>query len=133
MPGRLLIVLCGTASTLAFGSSVYAQVAPAPADTQAAPFGSDIVVTAQRRSETVREAPAAITALGPQTLQNNAIRDFQGIAQIVPNLQSYSPYGEGATPVFTMRGIAANDYAMNLIHISNKNHLPSLSKKSNYL
>lgn len=113
MIDRLLLILGGTASTLAFGSPVHAQVAPTSADTQAAPLDADIIVTAQRRSETVREAPAAITALGPQTLQNNAIRDFQGIAQIVPNLQSYSPYGEGATPVFTMRGIAANDYAMN--------------------
>lgn len=47
---------------------------------------ADIVVTAQRRSESLQRVPLAITAVTSSELARGGIRDLQGIAAVVPNL-----------------------------------------------
>lgn len=46
----------------------------------------DIVVTAQRRSESLQKVPIAITAVDSAELARSGIKDLSGIAAIVPNL-----------------------------------------------
>ena len=46
----------------------------------------DIVVTAQRRSESLQKVPLAITAVTSAELARSGIRDLSGIAAVVPNL-----------------------------------------------
>ena len=76
------------AGTLMCGLPLAAQPAESPeAD---GPFTEEIVVTGLRRSETVLETPAAITALGAEELNAKGISEITDIQYLVPSLQ----YGE---------------------------------------
>ena len=68
----------------------------------------EIVVTGLRRSETVLETPAAITALGAEELRDKGVSDISEIQYLVPSLQ----YGEflGRRQV-AIRGIGEFVYA----------------------
>lgn len=73
----------------------------------------DIVVTAQRRSQSLLDVPLAISALGGEALQNKGITNSANLATAVPNLQVSSPYGS-TQPNFSLRGISvANEYNSN--------------------
>ncbi|WP_179043362.1 TonB-dependent receptor [Sphingobium lactosutens] len=74
---------------------------------------ADIVVTAQRRSETAQSTPLAITAIGGETLKSAGVFQASDLAQSVPNLQIAAPFGK-AQPNFALRGISiANEYNAN--------------------
>ena len=47
----------------------------------------EVVVTGLRRSETVLETPASITALGMEELRDKGIADIRDIQYLVPSLQ----------------------------------------------
>jgi iron complex outermembrane recepter protein len=64
---------------------------------------TDIVVTAQKRSENVQNVAASITAIGSQTLENRQVRDITDLQTIVPSL--FIGQGYGANLV-TLRGIS---------------------------
>ena len=64
---------------------------------------SDIVVTAQRRSESISKVPVAISAFDAQTLQERVITREQDLAALVPGLTVKN--GQNANQVsFTLRG-----------------------------
>ena len=48
------------------------------------PGSSDIVVTAQRRSESIMRVPIAVTALGTDTLASRGISNASGLASAEP-------------------------------------------------
>lgn len=58
------------------------------------PGSSDIVVTAQRRSESIMRVPIAVTALGTDTLASRGISNASGLASAVPSLQINSAFGD---------------------------------------
>jgi iron complex outermembrane recepter protein len=73
----------------------------------------EIVVTAQRRTQSIMDVPEAITALDSNTLQKDGITNSAELATAVPNLQISSPYGS-TQPNFSLRGISvANEYNSN--------------------
>ncbi|HEV2598896.1 TonB-dependent receptor [Sphingopyxis sp.] len=115
MTGLQYRLLLG-ASLLAFSNQALAQdVAPEPPATPADAAeqdGSDIVVTAQRRSERLQDVPVSITAIGGDTLANQRIQQAGDLASAVPNLQASTVAGE-STPVFSLRGISMSDYSFN--------------------
>ena len=83
-----------------------------PASTDAADTG-DIVVTAQRREQSVLSVPIAISAIAGNTLATKGITNSANLAAAVPNLQVSSPYGS-TQPNFSLRGISvANEYNSN--------------------
>lgn len=101
-----LAALSLSTSTLAL-----AQEAP-PADDGAASDG-DIVVTAQRREQSLLDVPLAVTALGGDSLAERGITNSAQLGDAVPNLQINSPYGD-TQPNFSLRGIGvANEYNSN--------------------
>jgi len=105
---RMVLALIATTSApaLAQGTSVAPQ-ATAPDNS------GDIVVTAQRREQSLLQVPLAISALGGETLQNKGISNSASLATAVPNLQVSSPYGN-TQPNFSLRGISvANEYNSN--------------------
>lgn len=75
-----------------FGATVMLAENVEAADTDAADDAviEEIVVTGLRRSETVLETPAAISALGAEELTAKGISDIADIQYLVPSLQ----YGE---------------------------------------
>jgi outer membrane receptor protein involved in Fe transport len=73
----------------------------------------DIIVTAQRRQQSVLSVPIAISALGGDALESKGITNSANLQSAVPNLQVSSPYGN-TQPNFSLRGISvANEYNSN--------------------
>ena len=89
--------------------------APAMAQSTDAPSNAanidDIVVTAQRRSENIREVPFAVTAMNQETLTTIAAggADILSLSGRVPSLQIESSNGRYA-PRFYIRGLGNVDF-----------------------
>jgi iron complex outermembrane receptor protein len=81
---------------------------PSPiGDTGSVPGVGDIIVTAQKRSESIMKVGAPIVALTDAALQEKNIRTPLDIATSVPGL-NYSPSNTGTT-VYTLRGVGFTD------------------------
>lgn len=81
----------------------FAQEAPAD-DAEVDP--TEIVVTAQKRSENLQNVPISIQALGTQKLDQLNISDFKGYAQQLPSV-SFQSSGTPGVSVIYMRGVAS--------------------------
>ena len=92
------------------GSSAGLVIAAPASDTET---GSDtiseIIVTAQRRSESIQDVPISIQALTAQTLQQLNIATFDDYIKYLPNVTTASN-GPGQNEVF-MRGLSAGSQA----------------------
>ncbi|MFM5884331.1 MAG: TonB-dependent receptor [Novosphingobium sp.] len=67
---------------------------------------TEIVVTAQKRSESLQNVPISIQALGTQKLEQLGISDFKGYAQQLPSV-SFQSSGTPGVSVIYMRGVAS--------------------------
>jgi len=67
----------------------------------------EIIVTAQKRTESLQEVPIAVTAMNERTLQQAGITNITGIAQRTPGftMGSYS----AAQPLMYIRGVGTNE------------------------
>ena len=83
------------------GVAVPASAADAPAD--AAPGTGDIIVTAQRRAQSVNSVPMSITAIGGDQLAAQGISSTADLVKLVPGLTFTQ--SQVATPVYTLRGV----------------------------
>jgi outer membrane receptor protein involved in Fe transport len=98
--------------------AAYAQDAAAPAAVPVAKTAGndatgDIIVTANRREQSLLAVPIAISAVSGNALAAKGITNSAGLADAVPNLQISSPYGN-TQPNFSLRGISvANEYNSN--------------------
>ena len=99
---KYLIVVSPIA--LMAGAPALAQTVDGSAPTSAAVSidDQDIVVTAQRREQSLLKVPLAISALNSQALDKKGITTSNELGSAVPNLQVGSPYG--IIPNFTLRG-----------------------------
>ncbi|NWK94852.1 TonB-dependent receptor [Sphingobium lactosutens] len=85
--------------------------------TSATPGGSDgdIVVTAQRRAQSILTVPIAISAVSGEGLTTKGITNSAQLATAVPNLQISSTFGN-TQPNFSLRGVSvANEYNSNQV------------------
>lgn len=107
--GALAIGLCSAAHAQTAAAIDSAPVTSASQNTAAdvVTFG-DIVVTAQKRSESLQKVPLAVTAVTADELQRSGIKDVQALASRVPNLTL--GVNLGAAKV-TMRGVGLNNLA----------------------
>lgn len=65
---------------------------------------ADIIVTAQRREQSMQDVPIAVTALSQETLQTNRITNVQDLTAVAPNLSVRETAGGAGIPNFSMRG-----------------------------
>ncbi|PCD02128.1 TonB-dependent receptor [Sphingomonas spermidinifaciens] len=65
----------------------------------------DIIVTAQRRSESVMKVPVSVTVVGAETLTKNGINDLRAVSKLAPSLQP------GQDNQFSIRGIGTATFA----------------------
>ncbi|MCG2840639.1 TonB-dependent receptor [Sandaracinobacter sp. RS1-74] len=95
--GAVTIALLLTgAATLPAARAYAAETAPA----------DDIIVTAQRRAESVQDIPLSISALTGAALEARGISDFRGYAAQVPNLAfGYTQSLGGTAQTVTIRGV----------------------------
>ncbi|MBT9471077.1 MAG: TonB-dependent receptor [Pseudomonadota bacterium] len=112
MSRRLGVLACSVSGlALLVSTPVLAQSA-APSD--AAFTVEDVVVTAQRRSENIRDVPFAVTAVNQETMAEVAAGggDILSMSARVPSLQVESSNGRYA-PRFYIRGLGNVDFDFN--------------------
>ncbi|NBC36707.1 TonB-dependent receptor [Novosphingobium sp. FSY-8] len=109
-------ILAATAMSVLFASPAFAQAqggAPAPAQGGIA----EIVVTAQKRAESVQNVPIAISAFTATALKERAVSDVSALSGISPNvtLDASTPFS-GSTAVLgaSIRGVGSADFAFNI-------------------
>jgi outer membrane receptor protein involved in Fe transport len=88
--------------------SAPAPVAPAPR--QASEI-EEIIVTAQKRSESINSVPLSIQAFSGDTLKQLGITDTRDLQAVVPGF-TFADSGNN-TPVYTLRGVGFNDTTYN--------------------
>ena len=65
----------------------------------------DIVVTATKRSERMKDVPISMSALGSEQIDQTGVRDLKSIAEYIPNLQISQSNDFRST--VTIRGVGA--------------------------
>jgi iron complex outermembrane receptor protein len=87
-------------------------VAPAFAqETDTSATLEEVVVTAQKREESLQRVPVSVTALTSSQLGTMKLDSPSAIASQVPNLQVNGIVGQGS-PLFSLRGISMFDYSL---------------------
>lgn len=118
-------------ATLGLTTNAQAQTAPSPttpsASGQANPsgtdrsaqsatdsstLGADIVVTATRRSETVRDIPISISAVSQEQLERAGAREAKDVVRLVPGL-AYTENSSGQA-ILAVRGVQSSAVFGNL-------------------
>ena len=88
-------------------STTALAAAPALAqDAEEDGYDTEIIVTAQKRSESLQNVPISIQALGTEKLQDLNITDFKSYSQQLPSISAQSG-GTPGTYVIYMRGVAS--------------------------
>jgi iron complex outermembrane receptor protein len=73
----------------------------------------EIVVTAQKREQSLQDVGIAINAFDGETMEAMGVVNSNEIAAKTPNLNIMSPAGEGGVVSVFIRGIGLNDFALN--------------------
>ena len=76
------ILLCGSALLAALPTSAFAQEAQSASDNQ----GADIIVTAQRRDESLAKTPVAVQIVGTEALDRAQVRTQDDLRMVAPGL-----------------------------------------------
>jgi outer membrane receptor protein involved in Fe transport len=76
---------------------------PALADESTAP--EEIIVTAQRRSQSIQDVPLAVSAFSEQTLERAGINDIKDLAILSPSIVVTSTQAETAGTTIRIRGV----------------------------
>jgi iron complex outermembrane receptor protein len=100
MAKKLIFVLLGATALTATGGYANAQTAPGAA-TQL----EEIVVTAQKREQSLQDVPISISALSQDTITANRIQQVTDLTAIAPNLTVRAGAGGSRIPQYSLRGI----------------------------
>ena len=88
----------------------------AAAAQQASGAGTDnIVVTAQRREQSVQDVPIAITAISGNRLAEGAVLTANDVSRLTPSLTGANGGGRVARPRYFLRGVGVNDPSGNVV------------------
>ena len=97
----------------AIPTSLYAQTAQSPGASSAEEGSSqvgEIVVTAQKRQQSVNSVPMSITAATGDTLASRGVLDTTQLPKIVPGLSVN--YASGGQPIYTLRGVGFQESSL---------------------
>jgi outer membrane receptor protein involved in Fe transport len=86
-------------------ASVFATFLAPQALAQEELLVEEIIVTSQRREESVQEVPIAINAFSDTVIQNSGIDDLKELTQLSPALQASSSNSETQGTVIRIRGV----------------------------
>ncbi len=101
---RLTLLATASLATGGLGKAAQAQSADERAE------NPPIVVTAQRREQELGEVGISITAFQSDDVEGLGWRDSEDIAAQVPGLVARSFSGSGSIGLFSLRGVAQNDF-----------------------
>ena len=103
-------------SALLAGAALSALSTAAMAqDTGVMPTGSqatsidDVVITARRRDEQLKDVPVAVTALGAERLEETGASDITALQQQTPNATVQAARGSNSTLISFVRGVGQQD------------------------
>jgi iron complex outermembrane recepter protein len=101
MSAKILLLATASLALAAFES------ASAQAQTPVASGGllDEVVVTASRRTESVQNAAAAISAIGSERLVQSGVTEARQLAQVAPSLVVAVGQSESVSSQFRLRGI----------------------------
>jgi len=109
MTTRHVAALCASISLLALGSTARAADAPAPAAATTPGTGiEEIVVRAQRVSQSLQSVPVAVTPVSAKELENKRLHDLPQLTLAVPSLEVTTDNA------FTLRGIGSQIFTANV-------------------
>ena len=103
----------GCALAVLASPAAFAQPPGESADTvsSADPVGAgDIIVTAQKRSENLRDVPISIAALSGEQLARQGVKSADDLQKAVPGF-TFKPARTGI-PIYSIRGIGFDDYGV---------------------
>ncbi|WP_421847458.1 TonB-dependent receptor [Novosphingobium sp.] len=104
MKSRFMLSCAAAAVALGSGEMALAQAAPQSAD--AASTNSDvIIVTAQRRDQSIQDVPLTLQAFSTDTLSKLNVTSIDGLLKYTPNV-TFSNNGPGQGAIF-LRGLSA--------------------------
>ncbi len=106
MTAYRIFLLAGTAASLAFAAPAIAADAAGEGAAGAAPVEGEIIVTAQRRAESLNDVGMAIQAVDGQTLENLRVTDVRDLTAVAPSFTVSQSYQ--GVPTYTLRGIGFN-------------------------
>ncbi len=98
--------------SVALPSAGFAQVQNDEALDETDSMLGEIVVTAQRREQSIQDVGIAITALTGDQLNERGIDNIDGLANSVPNFQLFNLSG-GGVPVVILRGVGLQNFRIN--------------------
>jgi iron complex outermembrane receptor protein len=96
--------LLATSSLLFVPSLAFAQAEPARVESDSAQI-EEIVVTAQKRRESLQDTPVAVSAVTAQTIEDRGITDVGSLSSIAPNLVVNQTPASSTSPAVFIRGI----------------------------
>jgi len=99
----LALTLLASTSALAQNAATAQEAQPAPA--QAVVGDNEIVVTAQRREQSLQDVSVAVTAVSSDRLANSHVNNLQDLQTIVPSVNFGSDFNQAK--IF-IRGVGAN-------------------------
>lgn len=105
---RARLMIAASIGVLAYGAPAFAQDA---APEEAASTAGEIIVTAQRRAESIQNVGIAITAMSGDQLAKAGVTSTLDLAAHVPALQFDSGTGGGVNAFVTIRGVSQVDYS----------------------
>lgn len=101
-PKRLNRNRCAAAVTAALFSL------PAAASTL-----EEVVVTAQKRSESLQDVPIAVSAFSATQLNELAVRDLRQLTGYIPGVELFDDRGASSQPTWIIRGVGLADFNAN--------------------
>lgn len=104
------LLLAGISAVAAGSVPAFAQDTKVSVNESVAP--EEIVVTAQKRDETVQTTAATVSVLSPTLIQDFRVNDLQSVQRLVPGFQFEFVAGAGAT--ISIRGIGTTTQGQSL-------------------
>jgi iron complex outermembrane receptor protein len=94
-------------------SAAWAKTADSASAVQAdaQPAADEIIVTAQKRDQSLIDVPITISALSGETLKQRAFANITDLADLVPGVRMTTPGGTGNTAI-TIRGVGQRDVGL---------------------
>jgi iron complex outermembrane receptor protein len=104
------MLLAGVATAaLGVATPGLAQTAAAPQAKADSQPSSEVVVTARRREENLKDVPIAVTVFSARKLELSGIQDITGLQQSTPNLTMQVARGSNSSTTAYIRGIGQQD------------------------
>lgn len=103
MSKSTLLLASAACLPLLMAAPAMAQASPDAEQNSEASTPQEIIVTAQRREQSLNSVPMSVTALGGDQLRSQGISTIADLAKVVPGLTFTQ--SQIATPVYTIRGV----------------------------